>query len=128
MITKYKIPCEHCGKETAWDLDQNIHQVNERLLVLDHKIATLWKAIGQETEANKEILKEMKAHNKIFEGYDEFIADCEKCDFRKKGSLAQVLKITFCPNCKEKTSLKAVILPPDNEELLKQHPPTAWEK
>ncbi len=50
----------------------------------------------------------------MIEGYDEFLVDCEKCDFRKKGSLGQVLKITYCPNCKEKLSLKALILPPED--------------
>jgi len=114
MITKYKVPCDHCGKESTVELDQNIHQVNEGMAAQDKKIATLYKVIREEDEKLRGILKEVQVFNKMIEGYDEFIADCEKCGFRKRGSLGQVLKIVFCPNCKEKLSLKALILPPED--------------
>lgn len=113
MITKFKVPCEHCNKVTEVELDQNIHQVNENIAAQDKKIATLYKVIREEDEKLRGILKEVQVFNKMIEGYDEFLVDCEKCGFRKRGSLGQVLKIVFCPNCKEKLNLKAVILPPE---------------
>ena len=114
MISRFKVPCSHCGKTNEFETDENVHQLNERLLLFDKKIATVWKALREENEKLGGILKEIAVINKVFEGYNEFIADCEKCDFSKKGSLAQVLKTTFCPSCKGKISLKAVILPPDD--------------
>jgi len=128
MITKFKIPCEHCGKISDVEYHENTHQITEELESMDKKIATLWKVLREETESLKGILKELAAHNKLIEGYDLFLVDCEKCDFKRKGSLGEILKITHCPRCKVKLELKALILPPDNDELLKQHPPTAFRE
>ena len=119
MITKYKVPCGHCGKESNVEFDQNIHQVNERLLLLDKKIATLWKALREENEKLGGILKEIAVFGKILEGADEFMVNCKKCNFEKKGSLSEMLRISSCPSCKEKLDVKAIIRPPDDEELLK---------
>jgi len=99
MKTKFTVPCAHCGKESNIEINENIHQVNERLLLMDKKF------MG--------ILKEVQVFTKMIEGYDEFLVDCSKCSFRKKGSLGQVLKINHCPNCKVKLELKALILPPE---------------
>ena len=114
MITKFKVPCDHCGKINEVENDTNIHQVNERLLLMDKKIATLWKILREENESLKGILKEIEAHNKILEGYDVFMVECKKCDFKRKGSLGEILKIRYCLHCKENLELKALVLPPDD--------------
>ncbi len=114
MITKFKVPCEHCGKESNIEIDENIHQVNDRLLLMDKKIATLWKVLREENESLKGILKEIAVHNKILEGYDVFMVECKKCDFKRKGSLGEILKIRYCLHCKENLELKAIVLPPED--------------
>jgi len=114
MITKFKVPCEHCGKESTIEHDVNIHQVNERLLLMDSKIATLWKILREENESVKGILKELAVHNKILEGYDVFMVECKKCNFKRKGSLGEILKIRCCLHCKENLELKALVLPPED--------------
>ena len=114
MITRYKVPCEHCGKESTIETDENIHQVNERLLLMDSKIATLWKILREENESLKGVLKEIAVHNKILEGYDVFMVECKKCDFKRKGSLGEILKIRYCLHCKENLELKAIVLPPED--------------
>ena len=64
MITKYKVPCDHCGKESTVELDQNIHQINENIAAQDKKIATLYKmskqliSIEQEFRRFEKILAE----------------------------------------------------------------------
>ena len=124
MITRFKVPCEHCGKISDVEYQENTHQITEELEAMDKKIATLYKVLRKENESLKVIVREFKVHNKLVEGYDLFLVDCDNCNFKRKGSLGEILKITFCPNCKAKLELKALILPPDNDELLKQHPPT----
>ena len=124
MITRYKIPCEHCGKINEVENDINIHELDEELEKVNKRIATLWEVLRKEDKSLKAMLKEIKVHNKLLEGYDLFLVDCDNCNFKRRGSLGEVLKITYCPNCKAKLELKALILPPDDDELLKQHPPT----
>jgi len=112
MITKFKLPCEHCNKINEVEYHENTHQITEELEAMDKKIATLWKVLREENETNKGILKELAVHNKILEGYDVFIVECKKCDFKRKGSLGEILKIRYCLHCNENLELKAIVLPP----------------
>ncbi len=68
MITRYKVPCDHCGKESTLEIDQNIHELNEEMEKLNKRIATLWNALRKENETNKRILRELTVINKVFEG------------------------------------------------------------
>ncbi len=59
MITKFKIPCDHCGKINEVENDTNIHQINEGIAEQDKKIATLYKVIREEDKKLRGILKEV---------------------------------------------------------------------
>lgn len=141
MKTKFKVPCEHCGKVSNIEVDENIHQVNERLLVFDAKIATLYKSVNENNETNIAILKEVAKQNKLLQEYQtnpkvlekimesaqQFQVKCDRCNFKQSGSFNE-LSVASCPTCKGQLDLYQVIRPTDNEELFKSHPPTAWEK
>ena len=130
MKTKYKLPCDHCGKETTYEFDQNIHQVNERLLLLDKKIATLWKSLSENNETNTAVLKEVAKQNKLLQEYQtnpkvlekivesaqQFQVKCDKCNFTKTGSFNE-LSVTSCPTCKGQLDLYQIIRPTDYDEL-----------
>ena len=125
MITKFKVPCDHCKKINEVEVDQNIHQVNESIAEQDKKIATLWKALRENNDFCSGVLEELESQNRLLREYQTdpkvldkiiensklFIVKCEKCNFRKKGPLVELYKMKICPNCKKGLGLHEMMEP-----------------
>ncbi len=127
MLTKYKIPCEHCGKINEAEVDQNIHQVNNSLAKNHNEINevkrmvrnvleiqdSIFKEILEQNNLIKEYHKDPKVFDKIKESVQQFEVRCTNCNFKKRGSLNEVYTYQNCPNCKKIVELCSVTPAPE---------------
>jgi len=118
----FKVPCDHCDKITEVEFDQNIHQVEDQLNIIQKDLAEIVddrEGIRKELNAARmttrglvhqllKISEIMQQGNlqpeiirKLIENTKTYIARCPTCKREKRGSIEELLELGTCHICKK---------------------------
>jgi len=120
MRMMFKVPCDHCDKITEVEFDQNIHQVQDQLNIIQKD---LFEIINDREEIRKEInaarmttrglvhqllkISEIMQQGnlqpeiirKLIENTKTYIARCPTCKREKRGSVEELSELGTCHIC-----------------------------